>query len=104
MKRDMDLIRMLLMQQEDDEKPPGLDQYPGNVQAYHAGLLIDAGLVEGSIAEGGGGEIIGAVRVKTARQRLGGMRLLPSTIRHPHTSNMAFLMAPGPPSSLAQSS
>jgi hypothetical protein len=61
MKRDMDLIRMLLLQQEDGKKPPGLDEYPGEVQAYHAGLLIDAGLVEGQTAPGGQGEIIGAV-------------------------------------------
>ena len=47
MKRDMDLIRMLLLQQEGGERMPGLDEYPAKVQAHHAALLIDAGLIEG---------------------------------------------------------
>ena len=52
---------MLLIQQENDEAPPGLDSYPGEIQAYHAGLLIDAGLVEGRTVQGNHGQIIGAV-------------------------------------------
>ena len=56
MKRDMDLIRLLLIQVETSEEPRGMDQYPEEERAYNAALLIEAGLVKGTVvpnAEGG---------------------------------------------------
>lgn len=46
MKRDRDLIRLLLLQQESGEAMPDLDAYPVEVKAHHAAIPIDAGLIE----------------------------------------------------------
>ena len=56
MKREMDLIRLLLIQVETSEEPRGMGQYPEEERAYNAALLIEAGLVKGTVvpnAEGG---------------------------------------------------
>jgi len=47
MKRDMDLIRFLLLQRESGEAAGGTDAYPEDVKAYHAALLLDAGFIDG---------------------------------------------------------
>ena len=55
MKREMDLIRLLLLQVETGEVPPGLDQFSEDVQGYHGALLVEAGLVQGKAVSVGGG-------------------------------------------------
>ena len=54
MKRDMELIRLLLLEIEGEEKPD-LSGYTKEQQIYHTALLIDAELIEGSIAKGSKG-------------------------------------------------
>jgi hypothetical protein len=49
MKRDMDLIRLLLLQQESGESPPELEEYPTDLVVYNLALMVDAGFVEGTI-------------------------------------------------------
>ena len=53
MKRDMNIIRNILLKAEADEYPYGavvrLDGVPDEVCAQHVALMIDAGLVEGNI-------------------------------------------------------
>ena len=49
MKRDMDLIRLLLLQQESGEDPPELEEYPTDLVVYNLALMIDAGFVDGTI-------------------------------------------------------
>jgi len=55
MKRDMNLIRLLLIQREGEEEPD-LSEYSTEDQVYHGALLIEAGLVHGSISEGEDGD------------------------------------------------
>ena len=64
MKRDMDLIRMLLIQEETGEAPPGLADYPSPLIVYNVVLMKDAGLIEAAIAEGPDGTPIGAVIIR----------------------------------------
>jgi len=50
----MDVIRLLLLQLEGDEKAAEkLKAYDEPVVVYNAALLVDSGLVEGSVARGG---------------------------------------------------
>lgn len=50
MKRDMDLIRLLLLRSEGDEEAEKLvERYPVPERAYHVGLLKDAGFVNAEI-------------------------------------------------------
>ena len=49
MKRDMNLIRLLLLETEGEEPKPDLSSYTEEQQVYHASLLIEAGLVHGRI-------------------------------------------------------
>lgn len=51
MKRDMELIRLLLLQQETDEKPPDLDKYDERLVVYNLALMKDAGLIDAAIVE-----------------------------------------------------
>ena len=51
MKRDMNLIRSLLLDIEGEEPKPDLSQYSQEQVIYHTALLIEAGLVDGSIVE-----------------------------------------------------
>jgi Hypothetical protein (DUF2513) len=64
MKRDMDLIRMLLIQKETGEAPPELANYPGPLIAYNVALMKDAGLIEAAIAKGPDGTPSGAVIIR----------------------------------------
>jgi hypothetical protein len=62
MKRDMDLVRLLLQRSENDaEAEAACKQYAENVRAYHVQLLIDAGLVQGVTMTGGDGTITRAI-------------------------------------------
>ena len=46
MKRDMELIRLLLLEQEKGEALPEVASYPEDVQLYHFKLAADADLIE----------------------------------------------------------
>lgn len=59
MKRDMELIRLLLLDTEGEEKPD-LSGYSEQQLLYHTALLIDAELVEGAIIPGSDGLPIAA--------------------------------------------
>jgi len=61
MKRDMELIRLLLMQVESGEMPAGLENYDELTRAYHVALMHDAGLVEASIVKDHRGMVRGAM-------------------------------------------
>lgn len=56
MKRDMDLIRALLLQTEEEEKPD-LSGWTEKQQVYHMALLIEANLVHGEIIEDQNGRV-----------------------------------------------
>lgn len=47
MRRDMNLIRLLLLDIEGVDAVPGLDAYPEDARDYHRVLLLDAGLAGG---------------------------------------------------------
>jgi hypothetical protein len=50
MKRNMDLVRLLLMRSEgDDDAKKACENFSVEERAYHVQLLIDAGLVEGIV-------------------------------------------------------
>jgi hypothetical protein len=51
MKRDLDLIRLILLEIESGTKSPELDTYTVDQITYHGALVIEAGLVKG-IAKG----------------------------------------------------
>ena len=51
MKRDMDIIRLLLLQQESGESEEGLSQHDGQTIAYNTALMLDAGFIEGIISK-----------------------------------------------------
>jgi hypothetical protein len=60
MKRDMDVIRLLLLQLEGDEKAiEKLKAYDEPLVVYNAALLVDSGLVEGDVARGGDNDPLG---------------------------------------------
>ena len=60
MKRNMDVIRLLLLQLEGDEKATDdLKTYDEPTVVYNAALIVDAGLVEGAVARGGDNSPIG---------------------------------------------
>ena len=57
MKRDMDVIRLLLLQVEGDEKAvEKLKAYDEQLVVYNAALLVDSGLIDGAVARGGDNE------------------------------------------------
>jgi hypothetical protein len=57
MKRDMDLIRLLLLQAEGERPAPDLSAYTEEQQVYHSALIIEAGLVHGEVISGGDGQL-----------------------------------------------
>ena len=64
MKRDMDIIRQILLNVEDDKYPYGgrvhLDVVPDEVSGHHAALIFDAGLAEGRLIKTDAHGIVGA--------------------------------------------
>jgi hypothetical protein len=45
MKRDMDIVRLVLIRQESGESPPELAKYPEDLIVYNIALMKDAGLM-----------------------------------------------------------
>jgi len=61
MKRDMNLIRLLLLETEGEDPKPDLSAFSEDHRVYHSALLIEAGLVHGQIIEDGSGQPAGTV-------------------------------------------
>src|SRR5258708_1781099 len=64
MKRDMNLIRLLLLDVEGEESKPDLSAFGESQQVYHSALLIEAGLVHGDIILDGEGQPTGTVAIR----------------------------------------
>jgi hypothetical protein len=60
MKRDMELIRLLLLQQELGEAPEELSQYSAKDKIYNLQLMQDAGLVDVDFLKNGNGDAVAA--------------------------------------------
>ena len=61
MKRDMDLVRLLLLQVEEGEAPSALSSYSEEEVVYHTDLLIGAGLLKGKpVYDAAVGRVTGA--------------------------------------------
>lgn len=61
MKRDMDLIRLLLLRVESGEPPDGIELYSEAAIIYHDAQLIEAGLIRGIVRKDANGLPSGAV-------------------------------------------
>ena len=59
MKRDMNLIRLLLLETEGEGSKPDVSPYSEDQIVYHSALLIEAGLVHGEIILDGSGQPAG---------------------------------------------
>ena len=57
----MDLIRLLLLNAEDEEPKPDLSGYTEAQIVYHSALLVEANLVHGNVVEGGDGQPAGVM-------------------------------------------
>ena len=55
MKRDMELIRLQLLQVESEDPVPKLKNYSEEQQVYHMALCIEAGLVDGVVVNDANG-------------------------------------------------
>lgn len=64
MKRDMNLIRLLLLETEGEEPKPDLSSFSEDRRVYHSALLIEAGLVHGDILSDGEGQPVGTVTLR----------------------------------------
>jgi hypothetical protein len=64
MKRDMNLIRLLLLETEGEEPKPDLSDFSEGQRIYHSALLIEAKLVQGVIRTDANGLPNGTVRVR----------------------------------------
>jgi hypothetical protein len=62
MKRDMNLIRLLLLETEGEEPRPDFSDYTEQQRIYHSALLIEAGLIDGIIVSDAEGLPSGTVR------------------------------------------
>ncbi len=56
MKRDMNLIRLLLLHTEGEDPKPDISAYSEEQRLYHAALLIEAELVHGQVVKGPRGQ------------------------------------------------
>ena len=61
MKRDMNLIRLLLLKTEGEDPKPDLSAYTEDQRVYHSALLIEAELVHGETVLDGSGQPVGTV-------------------------------------------
>lgn len=61
MKRDMDIIRLLLIEQESGERPPELAEYDERLVVYNSVLMMDAKLIEGDVTVDENGEVIQSI-------------------------------------------
>lgn len=64
MKRDMNLIRLLLLETEGEEPKPDLSAYSEAQRVYHSALLIEARLVHGEVVLDGDGQPVGTVTLR----------------------------------------
>ncbi len=64
MKRDMNLIRLLLLETEGEDPKPDLSAYSEQQRLYHSALVIEAGLVHGIIRKDSMGQPNGTVRLR----------------------------------------
>jgi uncharacterized protein DUF2513 len=63
MKRDIELIRLILLREEQGTPPPALASYGTGLVLYNSALAIEAGLLRGEVLHEGGSNIpIGNVR------------------------------------------
>lgn len=60
MRRDMELIKLLLQEVEGEEPKPDLGEYSEEAMLYHYELMEEAGLVVGHLTRGGDGRVVGA--------------------------------------------
>jgi Hypothetical protein (DUF2513) len=64
MKRDMEIIRLLLIQQETGDEPSELKEYDEKLVVYNVALMLDAGFIEGSVISNESGSPRGAVIIR----------------------------------------
>lgn len=64
MKRDMDIIRLLLLQQESGEDPPELAQYDEQLIVYNSALMLDAGFIIGEVITDHNGDLAASVIIR----------------------------------------
>lgn len=64
MKRDMNLIRSLLLETEGATPKQDLSSYTTEQLVYHSALLVEAGLVDGTIIENGSGYPAGTTIIR----------------------------------------
>ena len=64
MKRDMELIRLLLLQQETGVEPPELAAYDEQLVVYNIALMLDAGFVEGQVVADETGTPMSAIIIR----------------------------------------
>jgi len=64
MKRDMNLIRLLLLETEGEEPKPDVSAYSQAQHLYHSALLIEAGLVHGEVILDGDGQPAGTLTLR----------------------------------------
>ncbi len=64
MKRDMNLIRLVLLETEGEGPKPNLSAYTEEQRLYHSALLIEGGLVHGEIILDGNGQPAGMVTLR----------------------------------------
>lgn len=57
MKRDMDLIRLVLMELEDGKAPEEMSKFSEEQVTYHRYLAKEAGLIEAAVAKDGQGRV-----------------------------------------------
>ncbi len=60
MKRDVELIRLLLLEQEAGEAPPELSEYSTEAVIYNYQIMDDAGLIVASFVKDSSGIAVGA--------------------------------------------
>ena len=60
MKRDMELVRLLLLEAESGETPPVISDYSEEQQMYHLLIMEEAGLVVARFMRGNSNEVIGS--------------------------------------------
>jgi hypothetical protein len=68
MKRNKELIKLLLTQVRDEEEPEGLSKYSEAEQGFHAAILVDEGFVRGETLSGSDGQYRGAAMLNLTSQ------------------------------------
>ncbi|MGA3169662.1 MAG: DUF2513 domain-containing protein [Chthoniobacteraceae bacterium] len=62
MKRDMELVRLLLLRVEQGEVPAALGSYPEEEIVYNSALMIEAGLIKGrTVYDAAVGQVTGTI-------------------------------------------